>query len=149
MAIAKRNKLGQMMPIDLAERFVEKVEEPFDGHNDCCIWKGSKTGSGYGQIWVGGRHVTAHRIAHELFIGPIPEGHAVDHLCRNRLCVRPDHLEPLPHYDNWSQFQWSKTHCLAGHPYDEENTYRYRGERQCRICRREAVRRYQQRKRGF
>src|SRR6266436_3987369 len=130
----------------LTERFMEKVEEPFCAHNECWVWKGSKTGSGYGQIWVDGKHVTAHRISHELFIGPIPEGHAVDHLCRNRLCVQPDHLQALDHYANWSQWNLSKTHCINGHPYDEQNTYRVRGERQCRICRRGAVRRYQARR---
>ncbi len=134
----------------LAERFVDKVEEPSDAHNDCWVWKGSKGGSGYGQIWVDGKHVTAHRISHELFIGPIPEGHAVDHLCRNRACVRPDHLQALDHYTNWSQWNLEKTHCINGHPYDGDNLrVKPSGERRCRICHNaNALRGYYRRKEG-
>lgn len=127
----------------LIERFTEKIAEPSDNHNDCWEWNGSKTGNGYGQIWLNRKNTAAHRLSHELFIGPIPEGHAVDHLCRNRLCVRPDHLQALSHRENWSQWNLGKTHCRHGHPYNEENTYRHRGERQCRICLRDATRRYQ------
>jgi hypothetical protein len=134
----------------LTERFTEKVEEPFDVHNDCWIWKGSKTGSGYGQIWVDGKYVTAHRISYELMVGPIPEGHAVDHLCRNRPCVRPDHLQALEHHENWTQWNLSKTHCPNGHPYGGDNLQvKPSGEWRCRICHNTQERKRNARKRGL
>jgi hypothetical protein len=83
-----------------------------------------------------------------LFVGPIPEGYHVDHLCRNRGCVRPDHLEAIPRKENVSQWNLSKTHCKNGHEYSEANTYRYRGERQCKICRAGALARAYRKKRG-
>jgi len=73
--------------------------------------------------------------------GPIPEGLDLDHLCRNRWCVNPEHVEPVTRRENLIRGQTtiaqnvSKTHCPAGHAYDETNTYYYRGMRQCRICR--------------
>lgn len=128
-------KTGQWRNADLIERFTEKIEEPFDVHNDCWIWKGSQTGNGYGQIWVNRKMRTAHRIAYELFIGPIPDDHAVDHLCRNRLCVRPDHLETLHHSVNCGQWNRGKTHCPQGHPYSGHNLmWKTPKERRCRAC---------------
>lgn len=141
---------GQFETIPLIDRFVEKISEPDDAHNDCWIWKGSRTGSGYGQIWVNRRMRTAHRVSHELFIGPIPDGCAVDHLCRNRLCVRPDHLQALDHYTNWSQWNLSKTHCRNGHLYSGDNLrFKPSGERRCRICHNAQERERQSRKRGL
>jgi hypothetical protein len=61
----------------------------------CWEWKGAKDGDGYGHLGVAGSVVGAHRYAYELLVGPIPEGLHLDHLCRNRPCVNPDHLEPV------------------------------------------------------
>lgn len=132
------------------ERFTEKIGEPFDVHNDCWEWTGAKQGTGYGVIWDHGKQRYAHCLSHELFIGPIPKGHAVDHMCRNVGCVRPDHLQTLTHHENAGQFHRSKTHCINGHPYSGDNLYvKPSGERCCRTCRREQYRKYRQRTGGL
>jgi len=100
-----------MMSIGLGDsrlppRFWAKVDEngpvPIQ-HPDmgrCWQWVGSRTNNGYGQIWDGGRLVLAHRLAYETLVGPIPDGLECDHLCRNRPCVRPSHIEPVTHSAN-------------------------------------------------
>jgi hypothetical protein len=88
-----------------------------------------------------GRVRQAHRFAWELLRGAIPDGLTLDHLCRNRRCVNPDHLEPVTAVENTMRGQAPhainarKTHCLRGHAFDEENTYvRSDGARICRAC---------------
>lgn len=123
--------------------------------NGCWIWQGAKLGKGYGCFHVGGKRVYTHRFAYEYFIGPIPRGLELDHLCRNRDCVNPWHLEPVAHAvniqrgDNYrsGSFQRNKTHCPQGHPYNEENTiYRSanRVNRHCRICSKEASKKWRE-----
>lgn len=77
-------------------RFMSHVAfEPMSG---CWLWTGGTTRSGYGVY--GKPQTTAHRVSYELHVGPIPSGHDMDHLCRNRACVNPDHLEPVSHHEN-------------------------------------------------
>jgi hypothetical protein len=104
--------------------------------------------TGYGKFWRDGKTVSAHRVAYELFVGPIPAGMQIDHLCRNRLCVRPEHLqlatvrENLLRGNTHAAANAAKTHCPAGHPYDEQNTYRPPdGSRMCKECMRAKDRR--------
>ncbi|HEY7824270.1 MAG TPA: HNH endonuclease signature motif containing protein [Acidimicrobiia bacterium] len=83
----------------LWDRFWNKV----DASGDCWEWIGATAGNGYGKINVKGRdHYPefAHRVGWELLVGPIPDGLVIDHLCRNTLCVNPDHLEPVTHKVN-------------------------------------------------
>ena len=84
----------------LAERFWSKVDHP--DANDCWPWLGAKNPKGYGRIKADGgrRTLQAHRVAYELLVGPIPDGHHLDHLCRNRGCVNPSHAEPVTPKEN-------------------------------------------------
>lgn len=136
------------------DRFVEKVEVTDTG---CFIWTGGKVGPlrNYGGFYAGRRKygdsgkARAHRWSYETFVGPIPDGLEIDHLCRNGLCVNPDHLEPVDHQANIdrSHGNGAKTHCIRGHAFTEENTYRNkRGDRSCKTCRASAARKSRARK---
>lgn len=122
-------------------RFWQWVDIRVDG---CWEWTGSINNKGYGRTSVKRRPVYAHRVAYELCVGPIPDGHELDHLCRNPRCVNPEHLEPVTHRVNLLRgqspmaHQARQTHCLRGHPFDAENTYHRpdREGRQCRTCNR-------------
>lgn len=131
-----------------------------DVDTGCWNWQKSRNELGYGRIGIGSRtdgtrgvgH--AHRVSYETFVGPIPEGLHIDHLCRNPSCVNPEHLEPVTVWVNVIERgqgpvarQSRQTHCKRGHPFDEENTYHNRGKRYCRACVRNANReRYQRQK---
>jgi hypothetical protein len=83
-----------------------------------------------------------HRIFYELHKGPIPAGMTLDHLCRNRGCINPDHLEPVTQRENLmrsplapARINSEKTHCPQGHPYEGDNlVINNKGQRTCRIC---------------
>ena len=126
-------------PRPIAERIWDKVETP----DTCWLWTGAKNDRGYGTVWDLERRsrVYVHRALFQLLVGPIPEGLELDHLCRNPGCVNPAHLEPVTHRENVlrgtspTAFNNRLTHCPAGHPYDEKNTYYpKRGGRMCREC---------------
>jgi hypothetical protein len=122
----------------LPDRFAAKVE--FDG--ECWLWLASKDRCGYGQIFWGGRPHKAHRVAYALLVGPVPQGLELDHLCRNRHCVRPSHMEAVTHRENLKRGLRGvmTTHCPAGHPYDTANTHiQVSGGRRCRACDRNRV----------
>jgi hypothetical protein len=124
------------------ERFMAKVSARPDG---CWQWMGATDRYGYGLSLFYGRRERkhmAHRVAYEQFVGPIPEGLVIDHLCRNKGCVNPDHLEPVTIGENVLRGETIparnllKTHCHRGHEFTPESTY-YRPDkphvRNCRI----------------
>jgi hypothetical protein len=123
-----------------------------DATGDCWVWTGQQYSHGYGQVkrWIDGRTKTwyAHRFAFEALVGPIPKGLELDHLCRNRACVNPDHLEVVTHAENMARSPLrgrSKTHCDRGHEYTPENTQiRVSAKgyscRYCLTCQRERAR---------
>lgn len=114
-------------------RFWSKVAE--DG--DCWVWTAYRTPAGYGRFMDKGQCLLAHRVAYEFMVGPIPEGLQLDHLCRNRACANPEHLDPVSPAVNTRRGEpASRTHCPQGHPYDDENTRPARGRRLCRTCER-------------
>lgn len=110
----------------------------------CWLWTASAADGDYGKFWWKGTLRSAHCIAYEEVVGPIPAGLVLDHLCRNHRCVNPEHLEPVTSGENvlrgtgFSATNAAKTHCPANHPYDDENTYVTRaGRRHCKTCHRE------------
>lgn len=113
-----------------------------DADGDCWLWTGPVDREGYGQLAMPGpRYVKAHRIAYELLVGPIEPGLQVDHLCRVRACVNPDHLEPVSARVNVRRSQSTaaanarKVTCNRGHLFDEANTrVTAKGWRYCRTC---------------
>src|SRR4051812_48054279 len=82
----------------------------FFGTGECWIWPNHTDEYGYGRVRWGGRFAKPHRVAYELFVGPIPEGLEIDHVCRNPSCVNPRHLEPVTHVENMRRAR--KTHCV-------------------------------------
>ncbi len=95
--------------------------------DECWLFTGP-VGDGYGRIWVNGQRKYAHVAAYEQIHGHVPEGLVIDHLCRNRSCVNPAHLEPVTNRENVlrgngiTAVNARKTHCVHGHPFDDVNT---------------------------
>lgn len=126
-----------------ADRFWEKVDKTYV----CWLWT-AQTVDGYGRFWLNGRPHPAHRVAYELEIGPIPDRLVVDHVCRVRRCVRPDHLRVCTASQNvlegvttTAALNLAKTHCPQNHPYSGDNLYvKPGGSRVCRACKRKGGR---------
>ena len=120
--------------------------------NGCWEWQGYIDRDGYGRVSINGQQDGAHRKSYLAFRGAIPGGRQLDHLCRNRRCCNPFHLEPVTQRENtlrgtsFSAINARKSHCIHGHPFTPTNTYRQGGKRrQCRRCNAAAVSRYQRR----
>ena len=129
-----------------AHRFWSFVERS-DG---CWLWTAGLDWDGYGIFTAeASRTVRAHRWAYVALVGPIPSGLHLDHLCRNRACVNPDHLEPVTSRINTlrgktlAAANLAKSHCIHGHPLSGDNLYvRASGWRMCRECARQATARH-------
>ena len=136
------------MPIEkrpLLERLTSRVRVEDSG---CWVWTGS-TRKGYGKISVDGKSEQAHRASYEAHVGAIPAGLTIDHLCRNKACINPAHLEPVTNQENLRRaqpFRVLKDHCVHGHPLSGENLMlqqKKRGiERVCRECNLTALRKW-------
>lgn len=123
------------------DRFWTKVDKT-DG---CWIWMGFANPYGTFTPHRGGKQIQAHRFTYEMTFGLIPPGLQIDHLCREPLCVRPDHLEAVTPQENNRRsnnptgVNSRKTHCVHGHEFTPENTYQRllpngTEARQCRQC---------------
>lgn len=132
----------------------EKLDARFipEPNSGCFLWLGTVDRYGYGLFQVRGVTSTlAHRTAYELEHGCIPGGLGLDHKCRVRCCVNPQHLEPVTDQENIRRaqpFKVRKTHCKRGHLLSEENLYRTPKGRQCRRCVIERARRIHAEKKG-
>jgi hypothetical protein len=130
----------------LFERLEEKIDLTDPG--GCWPWLGTRP-NGYGMVDVDGPMRKAHRVLYELVVGPVPGGLVLDHLCRNRACVNPDHLEPVTQRENAlrgigpTAENARKRRCLHGHPFDAVAPD---GHRVCRTCARDRYQRYLARK---
>ena len=138
-----------MLPTRLARRISVVA-------SGCWEWTGAIDRCGYGQVSIDGGMTVAHRVVFAALRGAIPDGRELDHLCRNRRCVNPDHLEPVDHRTNTLRgtsppaIHAAATQCPQGHAYDEKNTLVLKnGWRKCLECKRRRAREYQQRKKGL
>ena len=125
-------------PFERFERLVDKTET-------CWTWLGNVSPEGYGRFGFRGRTDQAHRVAFELYMGPIAPDLVIDHLCRNRRCVNPAHLDPVSTAENVKRATSLEVlgTCKRGHPATPENVYiRGNGQRMCRPCSLERNRRW-------
>lgn len=140
-----------------APNTTEDIFARLDARGACWEWTGHRTHDGYGQATYGGKKWMSHRLLYTLLVSEIPEGMQLDHLCRNRACANPDHVELVTGSENTRRGhhqgaitlptnsgirESAKTHCPQGHPYSGDNVHIDRaGARRCRECDRIRARR--------
>ena len=134
------------------DRFLSKVAET---PSSCWQWTGCLERNGYARFYFNGQRQYAHRFAYEAIRGPIPDGLVIDHLCRNRACANPDHLEAVTNRVNilrgvgFCAVRAKQQRCIRGHAFNVANTYRApNGTRKCRTCKAVSTARSRQRRQG-
>lgn len=140
--------MAKRQPVE--PRFLAKVQKT----ETCWLWTAWIERNGYGRFWLDGRQHGAHRVAYELYVGRIPDGLEIDHLCRVKHCVNPAHLEVVTPRENVRRmaahrtaYQHLRDSCPNGHPYDDSNTIVTSTGRACLTCKRDANRAYYERNR--
>jgi hypothetical protein len=134
----------------VVDRFKSKVV--VSGDTGCWIWIGHVDRNGYGRFALNGRMRWAHICSYCLFVGDVPNGTELDHVCKTKRCVNPLHLEPVTHRVNMERadrgatvIHRQKTHCPQGHPYSGDNLVTWGRYRYCRICQTQYKRAYKAR----
>ena len=119
------------------QRFWEKVEKT----DACWVWTATLHNNGYGYMTFAGKNQPAHRISYTLIVGTIPAGLVIDHLCRNRACVNPAHLEPVTRKENLARGEGKGARalrdgiCINGHARTPQNLRTKRdGTTCCKVC---------------
>ena len=136
------------MDVKALARFEDKYQ--IDPDTECWNWTASKDQYGYGQFRLNSKMVKSHRASYEYYVCKIPNHLQMDHLCRNRSCCNPSHLEAVTAKENIrrsdvGKHESSKTHCPQEHPYAGDNLYMTPdGRRQCRTCRSHRAKRRQE-----
>jgi hypothetical protein len=128
--------MSERIPVD--KRFWDKVDKT----ESCWVWTAGITGDGYGAFWINGETLHAHRVSWMLSYGfdSIPNNLIVDHICRNRACVRVDHLRLLDNRENVlcgngiTAANMRKTHCIKGHEFKGKNLLVEGNRRRCKTC---------------
>lgn len=123
------------------DAFFWKYANP-EPNTGCWLWSGAGDEKGYGFVRSRGANYRAHRLAWEILRSPIPDGLTIDHLCKVKCCVNPDHMEVVSSVENtlraetWSGRNSRRTACPSGHPYVGDNIKWQEGRRYCRECQR-------------
>jgi HNH endonuclease len=146
------------IPQEAMDRWWAKVEfRPGPMESECWIWTAAVTqDEGYPRFKLYGKTRYAHRMSYVTFAGPIPEGLTIDHLCRVRRCVNPEHLDPVTirintlRGDGPSALNRRKTHCKYGHEFTPDNTrVDTKGRRTCLVCHRKYHREWMRTRHGY
>jgi hypothetical protein len=149
------NLILALQPLSMRDGYEKVMARCVEDERGCWVWQGGKQGKGYGVVNYDGRAWLTHRLVYEAEKGPIPDGLQIDHLCRNRVCCNPNHLEAVtPRVNvlrgNVGKRERERTHCPKGHEYTPENTKvkkrGSRGSRSCKACEAEWQRRFRVRK---
>lgn len=136
----------------LKERILNGITK--NAASGCWEWNHGKTSCGYGAIYVDEVQFSTHHVSYELFVGVRPSGFDIDHLCRNRGCCNPEHLEAVTRRENLMRGKTlvaanaAVTHCPKGHEYTPDNTIKRSGQRSCRQCSRVRASNYYNTKRS-
>lgn len=160
LCVMHRARKQRGMPMDQPPRIIGDIDARFwskvgyAAAIDCWPWSASLNDGGYGQFMVDGKPQRAHRIAWELLRGEIPHGLVIDHLCRNRWCVNPWHMEPVTNEENIARGLFlvtrppQRTVCPSGHRYEGDNVrIDPQGYQRCRACeRKQSLESYYRRK---
>lgn len=134
--------------MEISEKDIKRYWRFVDirGNDECWEWLGSDNGTEYGKFWLNNETKYAHRISYFLAYGNIEDGYQIDHLCKNRKCVNPNHLEKVTvkinnnRGNSFSGKRIKRTHCSKGHLLSDDNlceNYLARGLRVCKICKQE------------
>lgn len=128
-------QFSRMIAMNETNRFWARVNKT----EHCWLWVGYTDRDGYGKHWLNGTTCIVHRWAYENYVGPIPKGMTIDHMCKTRNCVNVAHLRILSAVDNIrmgspGRYNKIKTHCKYGHEFTVSNTRVYKTSRHCKTC---------------